>query len=164
MPRFKKSNRSLSAFQRIASLGIPTHIAIAPLGLGAELDLDNGPEGAFHPVSSLTTDGVDLTIIGLNNGRGSRISLLERIVENQQPPTPEIMTTTLGGGSVIPGRCTHLPLLGLLLVILITSQNANLRTELQVTKTSDSIKTSPIFTLMRENRRLRAMMNLKGSK
>ena len=164
MPRFKKSNKSLSAFQRIASLGIPTHVAIAPLGLGAELDLDNGPEGVFYPVSSLTTDGVDSTIIGLNNGGGSQISHLERIVENQQPPTPEITTMTLGSGSVIPGRCTHLPLLGLLLVILITSQNVNLRTELQVAKTSDSIKTSLIFTLMRENRKLRAMMNLKGRK
>ena len=119
MPRFKKSNKTLSAFQRIASLGIPTHIAMAPLGLGAELDLDNGPEGAFHPASSLTVDGVDSTIIGFNNGGGSRISLLERIVENQQTPTPEITTTTPGGGSGIPGKCIHLPLLGFLLVILI---------------------------------------------
>ena len=31
-------------------------------------------------------------------------------------------------------------------------------------KTSDSIETSPIFTLMRENRKLRTMMNLKGRK
>ena len=70
MPQFKKPNKSLSAFQRIAFLGIPTHIAVAPLGLGAELDLDNDPEGSFHPVSSLTANGVDSTTIGLNNGRG----------------------------------------------------------------------------------------------
>ena len=121
MPQFKKSNKSLSAFQWIASLGIPTHIAVAPLGLGAELDLDNDPEGSFHPVSSLTANGVDLTTIGLNNGRGFRISLLEKIVGNQQPPTLEIMTMTHGGGSGIPGKCIHLPLLGLLLVMLIMS-------------------------------------------
>ena len=121
MPQFKKPNKSLSAFQRIASLGIPTHIAVAPLGLGAELDLDNDPEGSFHPVSSLTANGVDSTTIGLNNGRGFRISLLEQIVGNQQPPTLEIMTMTHGGGSGIPGKCIHLPLLGLLLVMLIMS-------------------------------------------
>ena len=39
----KKSKKSLESFRRHVSLGIPTNIAVGPLGFRAELDID--PKG-----------------------------------------------------------------------------------------------------------------------
>ena len=50
MSWLKKSKKSKShqPSQQPASLGIPTHIAAGPLGLGAVLDLGIYPEGGFR--------------------------------------------------------------------------------------------------------------------
>ena len=43
-PWFKKSKKSRQASQQTAALGIPTHIAVGPLGLSADLAPDISPE------------------------------------------------------------------------------------------------------------------------
>ena len=48
MPLFKKSSTPLTPSQRIVSLGIPTHIAIRPVGFGADLDPEIDTEGVFR--------------------------------------------------------------------------------------------------------------------
>lgn len=50
MPVFKKSKKSGQPSQQPASLGIPTHIAIGPLGFGVTLDLNVDPEGALRSI------------------------------------------------------------------------------------------------------------------
>jgi hypothetical protein len=52
MPLFKKSKKTRQPSQQLLSLGIPTHIAVGPLGFNADLDLNAGPEGAFRSVES----------------------------------------------------------------------------------------------------------------
>jgi hypothetical protein len=52
MSLFKKFKKSRQPSQQPVSLGIPTNIAIGPLGFNADLDLDAGPEGAFRSVGS----------------------------------------------------------------------------------------------------------------
>ena len=52
MPLFKKSNKSRQPSQHLASFGIPTHIALGPLGLSADLDLNASAEGGFRSVKS----------------------------------------------------------------------------------------------------------------
>ena len=47
----KKDKKSRQPSQQPASLGVPSHIGIVPLGFGLELDSNVGPEGAlaqFH--------------------------------------------------------------------------------------------------------------------
>ena len=52
MPLFKKSNTPLTPFRRTLSLGIPTHIAIGPVGFGADLDPEIDTEGVFRSAQS----------------------------------------------------------------------------------------------------------------
>ena len=52
MPLFKKSEKSRQPFQQLAFFGIPTHIAVGPLGFDADLGLGAGPEGRFLSVKS----------------------------------------------------------------------------------------------------------------
>lgn len=52
MSWFEKSKKSRRPSQQLASLGIPTHIAVGPLGFSAEMGLDIGPEGVFRSVES----------------------------------------------------------------------------------------------------------------
>jgi len=49
MPLFKKSKKSRQPSQKIASLGIPTHIAVGPLGISADLAPEISSEGAYIP-------------------------------------------------------------------------------------------------------------------
>ena len=73
MWRFKKPKKSHQPSQRPASLVVPTHIALGPLSLGADLDLDSEVEGVFHS-ANLAADRSDLiTAAGENDGGGSRI-------------------------------------------------------------------------------------------
>ena len=50
MPLFKKSEKSRQPSQQLALFGIPTHIAVGPLGFDADLGLSAGPEGGFRSV------------------------------------------------------------------------------------------------------------------
>ena len=52
MPLFKRSGRSRQPSQQPAFFGIPAHIAVSPLGFGADLGLGAGPEGRFWSVKS----------------------------------------------------------------------------------------------------------------
>ena len=94
MPRFKKFKKSYTLSQHPASLGIPTHIAIGPLGFVADLDVD--PAGVSRPLE-LKISSVDSTASGSNGGGGSRISLSEARIRCLRPPA-------LGTTSSVPGN------------------------------------------------------------
>ena len=48
---FRKSKKSRTPSKHPASLGIPAHVAIGPLGFGADLNFDVDPAGAFRSVA-----------------------------------------------------------------------------------------------------------------
>ena len=52
MPWFKKSKKSRQPSQQAAALGIPTHVAVGPLGLSADLAPDISPEGVSRSMKS----------------------------------------------------------------------------------------------------------------
>jgi hypothetical protein len=52
MSLFKKHKEPRQPSNQLVSLGIPTHIAVGPLGLNVDLDLDARPEGVFRSVRS----------------------------------------------------------------------------------------------------------------
>ena len=69
----KKPKKSLKSSQRHVSLGIPTNIAVGPLGFRAELDVDSEGEQS-RPCNDLEVDGPDLTaILDDKDPRASRI-------------------------------------------------------------------------------------------
>jgi hypothetical protein len=98
----KKSKKLLKSSQRYISLGIPTNIAVGPLGFRAELD--TGPSGkqsrSYHDSKA---DRPDLTAT-LDEGspRTSQIVFQDKRGESQELPAPE--TSTSG---IVVGRTDH---------------------------------------------------------
>ncbi|KAF9643223.1 hypothetical protein BDM02DRAFT_3192003 [Thelephora ganbajun] len=76
MPWVKKPKKSRQPSQQPMSLGIPTHIAIGPLGISTDLAPDIGPEA-------------------VNNGRGSRVVFRDRGMD-QRPLASGASTPTHG--------------------------------------------------------------------
>ena len=74
MSSSRKPKKSRQPSKLPASLGIPTHIGLAPIGFGAELDLVTGSEGAFLSRIHRVSNGWLTTVTGANHGRGSRIA------------------------------------------------------------------------------------------
>ena len=78
------------------SLGIPTNIALGPLGIGADLDPNVAHGGAFRSVRSGGTDWVDLThrgqakpaegVLGSCFGTAMKLNGLARRVSSVLPP------------------------------------------------------------------------------
>ena len=92
MPWFKKSKKPLQPSQQHASLGIPAHIAAGPLGFGATLGVY--PTGVLRSIF-LATDETDLVAVaGINNGGGSRITLLDRKSVDEQVRPSSTSTRT----------------------------------------------------------------------
>lgn len=58
MSFFKKNKKFRQPSRQAASLGIPTHIALGPLGIGVDLDPESGSEGSFRSVKSANRWGV----------------------------------------------------------------------------------------------------------
>jgi hypothetical protein len=91
-PFDKKSKKLLKSSQRHISLGIPTNVAVGPLGFRAELDV--GPKGehsrSYH---DLGADKPDLPAMSdEKDARASRIVFQEHKSEGQRPPAPEVST------------------------------------------------------------------------
>lgn len=61
MSLFKKSNKSRQLSRQPISLGIPTHVAVAALGISADLAPDIGPEGVFRPVTPELIGSISLS-------------------------------------------------------------------------------------------------------
>jgi len=57
MSLFKKSKKSRKPSQQLVSLGIPTHIAVGPLGISADLVPEISSEGAFRPTKPINRWG-----------------------------------------------------------------------------------------------------------
>lgn len=85
------------------SLGIPTHIAVQPLGFRAELDI--GPKGERDLLSRLRADQPDLAVAADENGtRTSRIVFHDDKSEDQGLPAPEAQTASTSVGGDQPGN------------------------------------------------------------
>jgi len=94
----KKSGKSLKPSQRPASLGIPTNIAVGPLGFRAELDIDPaGEESRFY--HDLAADQLDSSTATLdaNNPGPSRVVFHDNTSGDQDIHVPETSTT---GGAI----------------------------------------------------------------
>jgi len=112
MPWFKKSKKSRQPSQQLA-LGIPTHIAVGPLGLNADLDPNAGSEGKRNPA----IDGTDLTTVaGLNSGRTS--SIIHRDSVNRRLDSSSTSTPTSRHEDVITRGRIVLQLMDPMLMIL----------------------------------------------
>ena len=91
----KKSKNSHKSSRRHFSLGIPTNIAIGPLGFRAELDIDpKGGEGL--PVAIWEQDSSPMLD---ENIRASRIVFHDKKSESQNIPPPETPTSHAAVGS-----------------------------------------------------------------
>ena len=94
----KKSKKSFRPSQRHVSLGIPTNIAIGPLGFRAQLDVQDPESERHRSPHDLGADRTDSTmVIDENDTRASRIVSQER--EDNAPPAPETSTA----GAVVGG-------------------------------------------------------------
>ena len=96
----KKSKDSRKPSQRLLSLGIPTNVAIGPLGFRAELDI--GPKGEpSRPYRDLEADGPDPTVVPDEKDTiASRIVFQESKNEDQGLPATEIsMSVAVVGGT-----------------------------------------------------------------
>ena len=82
----KKSKKLLKSSRALISLGIPTSIAVGPLGFRAELDI--GPKGKRSRIyRDLGTDRPDfVTITDENDPRISQIVFFDKTSEDQGPP------------------------------------------------------------------------------
>ena len=150
MSLFKKFKKSRQPSQHLA-LGIPTQIAVGPLGIHADLNPEIGPEGAFCL-------GVDLvyliTALGPDDGKGSRVVVREVNV-NQRPSTSGLSTTNPGledngtRGSIL------LQLMRPMLAILITVHDQNIKEKSpRMPRTGPPVRSSLISPpLSRGNRR-----------
>jgi hypothetical protein len=84
------------------SLGIPTQIALGPIGMSVDLDQGAGREGVLRSRDRETDQcvrNVDLTTCaGVNDGRGSKVVFLDTSVVDQQPYTSSssVQTSELG--------------------------------------------------------------------
>ncbi|KAF9784009.1 hypothetical protein BJ322DRAFT_890274 [Thelephora terrestris] len=88
MPWFKKSKKFFQPSQTFAFF-IPTHIAAGPLGIGAELNPDVGPEGS-------------------NGGRG--FTIVNRGIVSRQPEPSSVSTATPGFEDTIMEHRREVPL------------------------------------------------------
>ena len=112
MPWYKKSKKSRQPSQQPAALGIPAHIAAGPLGFGANLDLGVYPEGTLFSIEIWRPMAlIPMYMVGVNNGGGSRITLLPEGSEDQRlhasgaaTQTPEHESDT-GGGCASHHKC-----------------------------------------------------------
>ena len=80
----KNRSKRTQPFKNPVALGISTHIATGPLGFGATLDLNVYPKGALHLIEIQQPMADPAVVVGVDNGGGSRITLLDRGDENQQ--------------------------------------------------------------------------------
>ena len=105
----KRSKDSRKSSQRLVSLGIPTNVAIGPLGFRAELDID--PKGERCPYRDLEVDGPDpTTVLDEKDTRASRIVFQENKSEDRGLPATEVPTlvAVAGGtehGNDVAGEC-----------------------------------------------------------
>ena len=106
----KKSKDSRKSSQRLLSLGIPTNVAIGPLGFRAELDI--GPKGEpSRPYRDLEADGPDLIVVpDEKDTRASRIVFQESKNEDRGLTATEIPApvAVVGGtehGNDTAGEC-----------------------------------------------------------
>ena len=106
----KKSKDSRKSSQRLVSLGIPTNVAIVPLGFRAELDI--GPKGErCRPYRDLEADGPDPTVVpDEKDTRASRIVFQESKNEDQgltatEIPTPVAVVGVTKHGNDTAGEC-----------------------------------------------------------
>ena len=92
----KKPKKSLKSSQRDVSLGIPTNIAVGPLGFRAELDID--PKGEQnHSYYDLEADGPALTAtLDDKDPRASRI-----VFHDKNEDQGSAVTDVLATGSVV---------------------------------------------------------------
>jgi len=92
----KKSGKSLKLSQRSASLGIPTNIAVGPLGFRAELDINPTGEDSrfYHDLAADRPDSSTATL-DVNNPRPSRVVFRDKRSGDQDLHVPE--TSTTGG-------------------------------------------------------------------
>jgi len=112
MPWFKKSKKSRQPSQQLA-LGIPTHIAVGPLGLNADLDPNAGSEGRRNPA----IDRTDLTTVsGVTSGRTS--SIIHRDSVNRRLDSSSNSTPISRHEDVITRGRIVLQLMDLILTIL----------------------------------------------
>ena len=88
----KKSKKSLKSSQRHIALGIPTGVAVGPLGFQTELDI--GPKGErYRPDRDLETGGPDSTVVpDEKDVRASRIVFLEGKSKDQGFAATEVST------------------------------------------------------------------------
>ena len=106
----KKSKDSRKSSQRLVSLGIPTNVAIGPLGFRAELDI--GPKGErCRPYWDLEPDGPDPTVVpDEKDARASRIAFQENKNEDRgltatEVPTPVAVVGVTEYGNDTTGEC-----------------------------------------------------------
>ena len=93
----KKSKKSLKSSQRHVSLGIPTNIAVGPLGFRAELDVDSEGQQS-RSCHDLEVDGPDLiAILDENDAKASRIVFHDKKGGDQG----SAITDVLAAGSVV---------------------------------------------------------------
>ena len=93
----KKSKKSIKSSQRHVSLGIPTNIAVGPLGFQAELDTDSQGQQS-RSCRDLEVDGPDLTaILDDKDPRASRIVFHSKKSGDQGSAVTDVLAT----GSVV---------------------------------------------------------------
>jgi len=98
-PSDKKSKRSLKPSQRHISLGIPTNVAIGPLGFRAELDIDPKGKQDVSPHNVVADRTGSTAVLDDNGTRASRIVLQDKEGEGQKP----LMSETSTAGAVVGG-------------------------------------------------------------
>ena len=85
----KRSEKPLKPSQRHVSLGIPTNVAIGPLGFRAELDIEPLGGWGFSP-HDLGADRTGSTaVLDENDTRASRIVFYDKKSEDRKHPTLE---------------------------------------------------------------------------
>ena len=89
----KKSKKSLKSSQRHISLGLPTNIAVGPLGFRAQLDTDSKGR-RDRSYRDLESDQSDSTMtIDEKDAKASRIVFHNNESGDQGHPVPESSTT-----------------------------------------------------------------------
>ena len=95
----KKSKDSRKSSRGLISLGIPTNVAIGPLGFRAELDIGQGER--CRPYRDLEADGPDPTVVpDEKDTRASRIVFQANKDGDRGPSTSEVpMPVAVVGGT-----------------------------------------------------------------
>ena len=115
MSLFRKFKKSRQPSQHLA-LGIPTQIAVGPLGIHADLNPEIGPEGVFSPGDDLV---YLTTALGPEDGKGSRIVVRE-ISVSQRPSASGVSTANPGFEDNVTRGSILLQLMRPMAAILIT--------------------------------------------